>query len=272
MPIKPLRQLRVATAIVALLPTVADAQVAFFDPQEGLNMVSLGVGSAPDYMGSGNNKTAVAPLARYYFAGRRYAQILGPQISINVLNDDVWQFGPQLLVRLKRDSSVEDPVVAQMRPIDAAAEAGVFIAATWPLSADPRHRFGVRADIQGGENGAEGSLTASFFLPVSRAIVFNVSGGLGYTNDKWARTYFGVQGSDIALYPGLNGRAYTPSGGVFDGRINVGAIVHLSPSWHAGLGLRYQQLQGDYADSPIVAARGNRSQRIYGIALGYIWQ
>lgn len=264
-----------ATCCVALftaLPGVALAQVAFFDPQEGLNTVALGVGSAPDFIGSGDNDGAIGPVARYHFSGKRYVQLLGPQLSVNLLSDDVWQFGPQLLVRFERGSDVKDSVVKQMRTIDMALEAGVFVAANWKLGDDPRHRVGVRADAQAGENGYEGTLTANYFLPVARAVVLNVGGGMGFTNDKWARTYYGVEGSDVALFPSLGGREYKPDGGVNDYRVNVSALVHLSPNWHLGVGARYQKLQGDAADSPIVDERGSQDQWIYGAAIGYVWQ
>ena len=256
-----------AVALLAGLPGLGYSQVAFVDPQEGVNLLSLGIGSAPDYMGSDDYKAAIAPVGRYYFSGKRFIQLLGPQISLNLSNDEIFQFGPQLLFRFKRDSDVEDAVVKRMRPVDSAAEGGVFVGANWKLGNDPRHRFGVRADIQTGSNGTEGTLTANFFLPVSRAVVLSMGGGLGYSNDKWARTYYGVTGSDTALLP-----AYDAQGGVNDYRVNVGAIVHLSPQWHVALGARYLQLRGDAADSPIVNQRGSRDQWVYGAALSYAWQ
>lgn len=262
----------VASLTMATLPGSATAQVAFFDPQEGVNMVSLGVGRAPDYMGSDDYEAAVAPIGRYYFSDKRYVQVLGPQISLNLLNHDVFQFGPQLLFRFKRDSDVEDPVVSRMQEVDSAVEGGVFAAATWKLSSDPRHRVGVRADLQGGSNGSEGTLTANYFHPVTQATVLYVGGGIGFSNDKWARTYYGVKASDAYLFPSLNGNAYKPDGGLNDYRANFGAIVHLSPNWHLAGGARYQRLRGDAGDSPIVDERGSRNQWIYGVSVGYVWQ
>lgn len=262
-----------ATCCVALfsaLPGEGLAQVAFFDPQEGLNTLALSAGSALDFIGSGDNAGAIGPVARYHFSGKRYVQILGPQLSVNLLNDDVWQFGPQLLLRFERDSDVEDPVVKNMRPIDSALEAGVFLAAHWKLGDDPRHRFGVRADAQVGENGYEGTLTANYFLPVARAVVLNVGGGMGLTNDKWARAYFGVEGSDVALFPSLGGNSYKAQGGVHDVRFNLSALVPLSPNWHLGVGAHHQKLQGDAADSPMVRERGSSDSLIYGAAVAYV--
>ena len=167
---------------------------------------------------------------------------------------------------------MKDPIVSRMQPIGTQAELGVFAAASWRLSEDPRSRFGIRGDVQSGSKGAEGTLTANFFVPVSRAVVLNLGGGFGFANDKWAKTYFGVDGTDLALFPALGGNPYAPQGGFYDVRANLGAIVHLSPTWHLGMGARYQHLSGDFAGSPLVAQQGSRNQWIYGVALGYAWK
>lgn len=254
---------------LTLLPGIAFSQAAFFDPQEGVNIVSLGVGSAPDYVGSDDYTTVAAPMGRYYFSGKRYVQLLGPQISVNVLNDDVWQFGPQVLFHGKRDSDVNNAIVRQMTPIDSNTEGGFFVGASWKVGANPIERFGVRMDLQTSSKGTEGTLTANYFLPVSKAVVLNMGGGFGFTNAKWANTYFGVSAADAPLF---NNMTYNPSGGVKDTRVNFGGSVFLSPQWNLMFGARYQRLSGDVADSPIVAQQGNSSQWIYGAAVGYIWQ
>ena len=258
-------------ALTALSGTT-HAQIAAFDPEEGLNVVALGLGSAPDYPGSSDNKGALAPTVRYYFSGKRYVQLLGPQLSVNVLNDNVVQFGPQVVARFKRDSEVDDEVVKQMKEIDSAVEGGVFIGAVWQLGDDRRQRIGVRADVQGGDNGTTGTVTFNYFQPVSRSVVLNIGGGIGLADSKWARTYFGVKDADLALFPSQGGVEYKPDGGVMDNRVNFSAIMNLSPNWIVAAGARYQRLHGDFADSPIVKERGDRNQWIYGLVVGYVWQ
>lgn len=254
------------------MPGAGLAQTSFLDPAEGVNAVIVGVGSAPDYMGSGDNMAVPAVMARVYLPGtKRYVQLLGGQLSMNLLDRDGWQFGPQLNFRAKRDSDVDDPVVARMRPLDSEVEAGVFIGHTWRLSGDPRHRFGLRADIQSGE-GTFATATANLWLPVSKAVVLNFGGGFAYANDKWTNHYFGVNGTDVALFPTLGNNPYVAGGGLYDFRFNAGAVIHINPRWHVGIGMRYQQLQGDAKSSPIVAQRGNRDQFIFGASVGYAWQ
>jgi len=269
-----LRRLAAAGSIAAFgaLPGVAFSQVDFFSPQEGVNAIFVGVGSAPDFMGSDKNETVPAVFGRYNFQGtRRYIQLLGPQLSLNLINSESWQFGPQIAYRAKRDSDVDNPVVARMRTVDSETEFGVFVARTWQLSNDPRHRFNLRADLQSGE-GEFGTVTANFWMPVSNAVVLNFGGGFAYASGKWTNNYFGVNGTDIALFPTLGGRAYNAGSGVYDFRVNAGAVLHMSREWHIGAGVRYQRLQGDAADSPIVTQQGNKDQYIFGAAIGYAWK
>ena len=248
------------------------AQTGLFSPEEGVNAIFLGIGSAPDFMGSDDNQAVPAVIGRMYFGdSRRYVQLLGPQLSVNLLNNEEWQFGPQLVYRAKRDNDVDNPVVARMREVDSEVEIGLFVARVWKLSGDPRHRFSLRADYGSGE-GEFGTLTANVWLPVAQRMVLNLGGGVSYGSSKWTDNYFGVNGSDIALYPSLGGRPYNAGSGMYDFRLNVGALYHLTKNWHIGAGYRYSQLQGDAADSPIVREQGNKDQHIFGIAVGYAWQ
>lgn len=259
--------------LLSALPGVAFSQAAFFDPEEGVNIAAIGVAGVPDYIGSDDQEAVPAIIARYYFSsGKRYVQLLGPQLSLNLLNHDVFQLGPQILYRKKRDDDVEDDVVKRMRTIDSTTEGGIFAAAVWRLEGDNRHRFSVRADWQTSNKGGEGTFTVNYYRPLSQKIVMNVGGGLGFSNDKWARTYFGVEDTDVALFPSLGGQPYQPKGGLNDYRVNFGVIAHLKPQWHLFAGARYLRLRSDVADSPIVSERGDKNQWVYGAAIGYAWQ
>jgi len=259
-------------ALMASVPSVAFSQAGIFDPQDGVNAIFLGAGSAPDYLGSDDYKLVPAIIGRVYFGNtRRYVQLLGPQLSLNLINSEEWQLGPQLVFRAKRDDGVDDKVVKQMRTVDSEVELGLFVGKTWRLSNDTRHRVGLRADYASGE-GQFGTVTANYWLPVSPRMVLNFGGGLAYGSSKWTDNYFGVKGSDVALFPSLGGREYKADSGLYDVRLNVGAIYHMTRNWHLGAGFRYSQLQGDAADSPIVTKRGSENQYIFGAAIGYAWQ
>ena len=270
------RKLWVSLAIgaMAALPGIAHAQAGLFQPQEGINSIFLGVGGVPDFMGSDNYEAVPAIAGRLYFGQNRhrYLQLLGPQLSLNLTDSQEWQLGPQLLYRGKRDSDVEDSVVKRMREVDSELELGLFVARSWRLSPnDFRHRFVLRGDYASGK-GQFGTVTANYWQPLSQRFLLNVGGGLAYGSSKWTDNYFGIHGSDIALYPSLGGQSYKADGGLYDFRLNTGVIYHVTPNWHVGAGIRYSRLQNDAADSPIVTQHGDRNQYIFGGAVGYAWQ
>ncbi len=270
-----LRKTLVSLALGGLssLPGIAQSQVGLFDPQDGVNAIFLGVGSVPDFMGSDENEAVPAIIGRVYLGNsRRYVQLLGPQLSLNLLNSDEWHLGPQIVFRRGRDSDVDNDVVKRMREVDDEVEIGLFVGKTWRLTPnDQRHKFALRADYASGE-GEFGTITANYWLPVSPRLVLNFGGGLAYGSSKWTNNYFGISGSDIALYPSLGGQAYNAGSGLYDFRLNAGLIYHINRNWHVGAGFRYSQLQGDAADSPIVTEHGNKDQFIFGAAIGYAWQ
>lgn len=267
-----------ALAGLVCLPALVHAGVGggFIELEEGINIVSLGVGQVPDYQGSDDYDTAVGPFARYYFSGQRYINVLGPQITLNILDDKVLQFGPMLVYRFGRNNDVEDTVVKQMREIDDTVEAGAFMAASYQLSDDPRNRFILSADLVGDtgdtHEGYVGTVGARLWMPVHQAVVMHVGGGFAYSSEDYTQTYYGVSGTDIALFPSLGGAAYNPDGGITDVRATLGAVVHLSREWQLGVGARYQGLMNDAEDSPVVAERGDSAQWIYGMGLGYAWE
>lgn len=249
----------------------------FFDAEEGVNIIALGVGQTPDYQGSDDYTTGAAPVARYYYSGERYIYLLGPQLSVNLVDDEVLQFGPMFMYRFGRDSDVDDDVVKDMVEIDDAVEAGAFVAASYALNAqDPRERLvfsaDVLADVSDTHDGWISTAGVKYWMPLTQAVVAHIGGGFAYASDDYVETYYGVNGADVALFPSLGGNAYNAEGGLQDYRITAGAVMHLSPDWHLGAGVRYQELQGDAEDSPVVDERGDSAQFIYGLGLGYVWQ
>jgi len=249
----------------------------FFDMEEGVNIIGLGIGGVPDYQGSEDYEAGIGPFGRYHYSGNRYINVLGPELSWNVSNDDVWQFGPRLMYRFGRDDDVEDKVVKRMREIDDTVEAGAFVVASYELDPnDPRERLAFSADLLadvGNEHdGWISTFGVKYWAPVARTVVMHVGGGFSYASDDYVDTYFGVHGTDVLLFPSLGGRSYDADGGINDVRAVIGALVHLSPDWHLGAGVRYQRLLGDAKDSPVVDERGDANQWVFGVGLGYAWQ
>ncbi len=273
--------LKILPALVslAIAPATVSANSSFMALPEQINMVALGVGQAPDYSGSDDYETAAAPLGRYYFSGNRYVQLLGPQVTVNLLDDDNWQFGPELLYRFGRDDDVDDRIVKQMDEIDDTTMLGAFVAYTIKDTDNPLKRWvfsaDVITDVDDTNDGIFGTAMVKYWFPVgsgSAPTLINISGGISFADDDYNDTYYGVNGAnDIGLFPSLNGSAYTADGGINSVRVVIGGVKPLSKSWMLGAGARYEELLGDPEDSPIVDERGDSSQWIYGATVGYTW-
>ena len=257
---------------LGLTVPVANAQVAGLgDAMEGVNMFGLGVAWAPDYMGSDHNEAYPAVVARYQFEGtERFITLVGPQVQLNLLNDDTWRFGPQLTYRGKRGNDVDNATVKQMATIDGEFEGGVFLTYRLRLSNKLMHQINFSGDIAGGSNGNIGGLRMMWWQPLSQQLLLSVGAGFQYANSKWMNTYFGVTNArDIALYPTLGGQAYNASSGVKGFNIPFGLSYLLDKQWILSAGARYEKLSGDAKDSPITAISGNSSQWVYGATATY---
>jgi len=237
-----------------------------------MNLIGLAVGSTPDYKGSSDNTGAIAPILRYQFEGtKRYISWLGANVDANLIDSAEWSFGPMLTLRAKRDDDVDNDVVKRMREVDSEVAIGAFVQYTLKLSSQKLHALVFRLDGAGGDNGTLGNLKATYRYPFSPEMFGTIGVGMSYGNDKYMETYFGVTGSDIALFPSLGGNAYNAKAGVVGVYIPVGLNYIMSRSWMLSGGFRYEKLQGDAKDSPIVSREGDSNQWSYGIGLSYIF-
>lgn len=265
----------VALGIAALFSTAAHADGFVPEVQDGISFGGLGIGVAPDYMGSADHTAGIAPYGRYLFSGQRYVQLLGTELTVNLLDNPRWRVGPLLRYRFSRNDDVEDKVVKQMRPISDTTEAGLFVTYKMPMSANPLHQLSFTADVAADTgdtyDGVSGSVRVNYFHPFNERLLGNIGLGVAYGSNGFAETYYGVTGSDIALFPSLNGQPYKPSGGVTGVRIPFGLTTPLSKQWMLSGGGRYERLVGDMEDSPIVEDRGNANQWILGVGAAYLF-
>lgn len=261
--------LALASAAVGATPLEAVPEA-----EPGVNIVALAWGRVPDHAGSNESVSGIAPLVRLQLAGERYVQLVGTELSWNVLDDTRWRAGPLLGFRPGRKETV-DPVVRQMQAVDGELEIGAFATRIWRLGEDPRHLLNVSADVLRGtglgHGGWVGSLRINAFVPASRTVLLNVGLGRGFGSSAYTSSYFGVAATDAALFPSLAGGAFSPGGGWSDWRITYGAVVHLSPQWQLVAGGRWLRLDRRLAKSPIVSERGSRSSNIFGLGVGYVW-
>jgi outer membrane protein len=237
------------------------------------NVVGVGGGAYPDYLGSDNYTAGAAPFFRWTFTGQqRYLQFLVTELSLNVLDDPTFAFGPVLNYRFGRNDDVEDHKVRKMEEIDDTVEAGAFASYTWKDTNNPRHRFIASLeglfDVGGEYDGWTAMANARYWFPVSKPIDLLIGVGTTYGNSQYMNTYFGVS-SDDAARAGL--KKFEADGGFRDVNAQFAAVFHFSMNWHLGVGVKYFDLVSDAADSPIVDKRGDANQFVYGLGLAYSW-
>ena len=246
---------------------------------EQANLVGLGVFSVPDFYGSQDNEAVAAPIFRWSWDGTSYVQLLGNELLVNLSPIPELRVGPLLRVRGRRDDDVDDNIVKFMRPIASATELGMFAAYHLPLDpAQPLHKVVFSADIVGNTNnvynGASGNLRVNYFHPfdesmIGRPMIGTIGFGLFFASESFNTTYFGVTGSDVALYPQLGGREYRPSPSVTSIKIPFSLTAPLNKEWLLTVGGRYEALLNDAKDSPVVDNRGDSNQWVFGIAASY---
>jgi outer membrane protein len=236
-------------------------------------IVGIGVGIMPDYAGSDDYTAGVAPFFRYTFQGqKRYVQLIANEFSINILNHEMFRFGPLLNYRFGRDDDVDDERVSRMEKIDDTIEAGAFLDIVWSDPGEKRKRFilGVKClqDVGDESDGFRANLNARYWYPVAKPVDLNISAGAWYQDDDYSNHYFGVNAENV----GTSGLPFfTADGGLNEYYAVVGANVYLSQNWVMSAGIRGSVITGDPGDSPLVEERGDSTQLIAGIGIGYIW-
>lgn len=269
-----------AAAALVLASSCAQAQDLIpLQLPEQTNLVGLGVFGVPDYYGSSKNEAVAAPVLRYSWDGTGYVQLLGTELLLNVSPVPEWRAGPLLRVRGRRDDDVDDEVVRLMRPVASATELGVFAAYHMPLDPSrPLHKVVFSADIVGNTNnvydGASGNLRVNYFHPfddnmMGRPLLGTIGFGLFFASSDFNTKYFGVTGSDVALFPELGGQEYRPSPSVTSIKIPFSLTTPLNKEWLLTVGGRYEALLDDAKDSPVVDSRGDSNQWVFGVAASY---
>jgi outer membrane protein len=236
------------------------------------NIIGVAGGQAPDYQGSNDYKFVGAPFFKFTFWGERYATLIGTEFNVNVVNDPVLRFGLSVNYHPGRDSSVDDPVVSKMQKIDNTAEAGAFIGAQFIDKSNPRNRFTITFDflddVGDVYNGYTFTLSARYWVPLSRPIDFSIGASSTFADNNYMSTYFGVSPAD-SVRSGLP--VYNASSGIKDVSVSPAIVYHLSKTWHVAVGAKYSRLLDDAKDSPVVALRGSADQWVYGLGVAYSW-
>lgn len=244
----------------------ARAESEFIDlsPVAIPSFLGLGIGIAPDHIGSDDDMAGAVPFGRYSW-GNRYVSLQGNFATANLLDHPGWRFGPAAILRFGR-SDVDDAVVDLLPEIDHSLDLGVFVSYEIVSPGDPRNRWAFAADIlhdvTGEHSGFTASASARKWFPLGRFAALGLSAASTYGSADYMDTYFSVTPAG-AVASGLP--AFGADAGFRDVRFTALVIQPLSEQWIVGAGLMYMRLLNDAADTPITDQRGSADQVIFGL-------
>lgn len=255
-------------AVSASGPSLAQLAEGAPESDRSLNFVSVGAAYLPDYTGSDDYRVIPFGAVRWDVGGV-VVRSDGPGLAVDLYNEGPITAG--LYGRWSGGrSDVDDAVVSLLPEVDSSIIAGGFVNVTVAeniLTGFDRVTLGARvgADVLGEFDGAAWSASASYATALSRTSFFILSASVSGYSDDYADTLFSVDAAGAAA-SGLS--VFQAEGGVQD--FGVTAIVDygVGDTWSVSGILGVSQLVGDFADSPIVAVRGDETQIFTGAAIG----
>ncbi|WP_378945734.1 MipA/OmpV family protein [Paracoccus sp. R86501] len=236
--------MKYALALAVLFATPLHAQD--FGAEGGRTFsaeMGLGVSYGPDYPGSDDGEAG--PWIIWRNAG--FGTPTGDQAQ-------GFAIAPSFGTEGKRDSSDNDDL-AGLDDINRAYELGLRVS----YGAGPVTAYGtVRRGFDGHE-GLTGEIGARYRTDLNERITLWSGAQIGYGNDKYNNTYFGVTGDESAT-SGLD--TYAPGGGINEAAITFEARYKLNETTSLLGEVRYGKLIGDAADSPVVQEEYQPSLRL----------
>lgn len=275
------RTLTAAALLCAASPLFAQSGAGseLPDPNDNSNTftIAAGVGSAPDYEGSDEQRLIPAVALRgrvsgisFWTAGTAlYVDLLArPQSGIDL------DLGPIVGVRLNRSGDVKDAAVDKLPELDAAIEVGAFAGVSFHGLTNPYDSLSVRVDYLTDVGSAhESSLispSVSFGSPLSRSTYVSASLSAEWAGGGYADYYYSISPAE-GVVAGLP--AYDADGGFKNWGLSLMGVQAVTGDLTGGLGVfalgSYKHLSGDFKDSPIVDIRGRASQWMGAIGVTY---
>lgn len=261
-------------------PALAQAtdQTVMPEPDADRDYFSIGLGAAAvaDYEGSDDYRLIPGAIIRAKKGGLTvfsrgtylYADVVNTGSKVDL------DAGPIVGVRLNRRGKIRDDAVDALGDRNVAVEVGGFGGVTLKGLTNPYDALSIRLDAVKDVANAHESwvLTPSldFGTPLSLTTFVGASLSADFTSDRYARYYFGIDTAG-AIRSGLP--VYDPEGGFKSWQVGLLASQSLSGDLRRGWALfgtgSYKRLAGDFADSPIVAERGSRTQWFGAVGVGY---
>jgi len=235
---------------------------------ESGGFVGLGLGYGPDYEGADEYEAFPAPFGAYHWASGRYVELggtsgseLAARLKGNILTGDtggIWQLGPLLQYRLKRDG-VENNRVDNMKEVDGATEAGAFVGfVTGPWEAN----LSFAGDVSDEHDGYLVYLDGSYDLLTENSMRLSLGAHVTYADSNYMEAYFGVDAKNVGS-SGLP--AYKASSGLKDTGLGLVGLYTFNKTWGMIGSVSYTRMLNDAEDSPLVNDEGDENQ--YGALL-----
>jgi len=239
---------------------------------QGGGFVGLGAAYGPDYEGGDDYEARIAPFGKYIWGSGRYVSLGGTsgtekagRLKANIIATDqsnVWEFGPLLQYRQKRDD-VDNRKVDKLKEVDAATEAGAFVgfkSGPWSSS------LSYATDVSSSHDGYLWYINSGYRIQVNDRFMMNVGVHLTWADDDYMDEYFGVSGKESAK-TGLS--KFSASSGFKDYGIGLTGHYKFNQSWGLLGNVGYTRMINDAEDSPIVNKVGDENQYEAVVAVTY---
>ncbi|WP_017669694.1 MipA/OmpV family protein [Blastomonas sp. AAP53] len=241
--------------------------------------VGLGAGFVPSYEGSDQYVFFPAPAIQGSYKGYSFGA-RGPGLFVDLVKDPVlpkveYIAGPVIRARFDRNGRIRDEVVKLLGKRDIAIEVGatggVKINRIFDYFDSVTFQADALFDVTGAHSGAIITPQVSYNKLFGTKGVLNLSVSGDFVDGDFADYYFSVDaaGSRASGLP-----QYRAGGGLKS--ISTSALLGFDLSGNAldgGWGVfalaSYSRMQGDAADSPVVAIRGDADQFFGGVGLTY---
>ena len=227
-----MKHLLALAVLAASAATGAHAQDFGFAGREFAVDLGVGVDVGPDYPGSDDAK--VGPMLIWRNAG-----FVQPGSDLR----EGFAISPSFNMVGEREASDNDDL-AGMEGIDRAYELGLRVSYGW----GPWVTFGTLRQGFDGHEGLTGEIGARYRTELSDRLMLWSGLSLGYGDDDYNRTYFGVTSAEA-----IPGRpAYDVGGGFNMATIGFEARYALTDKIAVVGEVEYGKLIGDAGDSPVV--------------------
>jgi outer membrane scaffolding protein for murein synthesis (MipA/OmpV family) len=227
--------------------------------------IGIGVAVMPEYEGSKEYKTRAMPNINLFYGDSLFFTHMTAGANLLRFKTEggvAITAGPLLALSRGRDPD-ENAALNGLVGSDRALDAGGFVRFRkqgWQAS------FDVRQNVTNSDQGATVRLTAGHGIPLGQKFKLRANLETTWASADYMKTFFGID----ALQSAQSGIAqYEAGSGFKDAGVSVMADYAITHDWTGYATLRYKQLLGDAADSPIVADLGSREQMFAGIGIKY---